>query len=54
MLDVLQDAVSGYLRAKRWQRTLAYGRGRAEALALSEDDVPRLIAESRKDMRQEP
>jgi hypothetical protein len=50
--DVLRDAVRRYVREKRWQRTLAYGRERAAALGLTEEDVPRLIAESRQEHRQ--
>ena len=49
---VLQDAVKHYVREKRWLRTLAYGRERAAALGLTEEDVPRLIAESRQEQRQ--
>ena len=45
--DVLQDAMKRYVREKRWQETLAYGRQRARALGLTEDDIPRLIAEAR-------
>jgi hypothetical protein len=51
-LAVLEDAVSRYVREMRWQRTLAYGRERAAALGLTEEDVPRLIAESRREHRQ--
>jgi hypothetical protein len=51
-LDLLQDAVQRYLRAKRWQKIHAYGEERAKALSLTEEDVPRLIAEYRQEQRQ--
>jgi hypothetical protein len=51
--DVLQDAVESYVRNKRWQTTLAYGQERAKALGLTEEDVPRLIAEYRQEKRQD-
>ena len=49
--DVLQDAVTRYLREKRWERTLAYGVERAKALRLTQADVPCLIGESRSEQR---
>jgi hypothetical protein len=51
--DLLRDAVERYLRDRRWQRTLAYGEERARVLGLTEEDVPRLIAEVRRERRQE-
>jgi hypothetical protein len=54
-LDVVQDAVHRYVkeREKRaWDEVFAYGEGRAKALGLTEDDVPRLIAETRREQRQ--
>ncbi len=51
--DVLRDAVTRYVRDKRWQRTLAYGQERAKALGLTQEDVPRLIAEYRQEKRQD-
>jgi metal-responsive CopG/Arc/MetJ family transcriptional regulator len=50
-LEVIEDAVKAYVRAKRWQRTLAYGQSRSQALGLTEEDVPSLIAESREEQR---
>ena len=41
--DVLQDAVTRYVKAKRWQRTLAYGQQRVKALGLTEADVARQL-----------
>jgi len=51
-LDVLRDAIESYRKEQRWRRTLAYGADRAKALGLTEADVPRLIAEYRRDKRQ--
>lgn len=45
--EVLAEAVSGYLHERSWQALVESGRSRAKDLGLTEDDVPRLIAESR-------
>jgi hypothetical protein len=50
--DVLREAVERYLRERRWQKIFAYGEERARELGLSEEDVPRLIAEYRREERQ--
>jgi len=49
--DVVREALERYMKDRRWQRDLAYGRERAKALGLTEEDVPRLIAESRAEQR---
>jgi Arc/MetJ-type ribon-helix-helix transcriptional regulator len=51
--DVVREAVERYLSDRRWQRILAYGEERTKTLGLTEDDLPRLIAESRQERRQE-
>jgi hypothetical protein len=51
--DVVRDLLEQGLKDRRWQRTLAYGRERAHALGLTEEDVPRLIAEVRCERRSE-
>ncbi|MBV8358029.1 MAG: hypothetical protein JO189_08850 [Deltaproteobacteria bacterium] len=51
--DVLREAIEHYLRNRRWQRIFAYGEQRARTLGLSEEDVPRLIAESRQEQRRD-
>lgn len=50
--QVVADAVDRYVKDERWQRLLAYGRERAGALGLTDDDVPRLIEESRREHQQ--
>jgi hypothetical protein len=50
-VDVLRDALDTYRKERRWRSTLAYGAQRAEALGLTETDVPRLIAEYRQEKR---
>ena len=45
--DVLADAVTAYLDERSWRKLIDSGRERAKNLGLSEEDVPRLIAESR-------
>jgi hypothetical protein len=49
---VVGDAVTAYLKDRRWRRLLANMEGRARELGLTEEDVPRLIAESRREARQ--
>jgi len=50
--EVVSEAIERYLKSRRWQRIFAYGEERARALGLSEEDIPRLIAESRQEQRQ--
>ena len=50
--DVLRDAVERYLSERRWQKIFAYGEQRARELGLDEEDIPRLIAEYRREQRQ--
>ena len=45
--EVLAEAVSGYLHERSWQALIESGRKRSKDLGLTEDEVPRLIAESR-------
>ncbi len=49
--ELVRDAVEQYLSAKRWQQLLAFGEAQARKLGLSEADVPRLIAEARRESR---
>jgi hypothetical protein len=45
--DVLAEAVTAYLEERSWQRVIQSARARTKALGINEEDVPRLIAESR-------
>lgn len=45
--EILWDAINSYISDRRWQRVLAYGKRQAEALGYADDDVERLIHESR-------
>ena len=49
--DVLRDVVEQGLEDRRWRKLLAYGAAQAKSLGLTEADVPRLIAESRRESR---
>jgi len=51
--EVLREALERYLENRRWQRILDYGQQRARELGLTEADVPRLIAEARRERAQE-
>jgi metal-responsive CopG/Arc/MetJ family transcriptional regulator len=47
--EVLADAVRLYLDDRKWRNLVESGSRRAQALGLTEDDVPRLVAEARRD-----
>jgi ABC-type lipoprotein release transport system permease subunit len=51
--DILRDVIERGLEERRWQRLLAFGAKLAKHLGLTEADVPRLIAESRLERREE-
>jgi hypothetical protein len=50
--EVLREALERYLRERRWQKIFACGDERAGALGLAEADIPRLIAEYRREHRE--
>ena len=49
--EIANEAVKRYLAVRRIDRLQRYGHKRAEELGIAEDDVPRLIAESRAERR---
>jgi hypothetical protein len=50
--ELVGEAVERYLRQKRWQKVYARGEQRAREMGLTEEDIPRLIAEYRQEQRQ--
>jgi hypothetical protein len=50
--ELVQEALERYMADREWKKILAYGQERAKALGLTEQDVPRLIAEYRREKRQ--
>ena len=50
---MVREAIERYIEERTWQKLLAYGRERAQALGLTEADIPRLIAEARAEKRRE-
>lgn len=50
--EITQDALTAYLALRRLDRLQEYGRRRADELGLTETDIPRLIAETRRESRQ--
>jgi hypothetical protein len=50
--DVVREALERYMEDREWDKVFAYGESRAKALGLTEEDVPRLIAEYRQEKRQ--
>ena len=49
--QIANEATKRYLAVRRLDRLQRYGQKRAEGLGVTEDDVPRLIAESRAERR---
>lgn len=49
--DIANEATKRYLALRRLDRLQRYGQKRAEELGITEEDIPRLIAESRADKR---
>ena len=49
--QIANEATKRYLALRRLDRLQRYGQKRAEELGITEDDVPRLIAESRAERR---
>lgn len=47
--EVLTDAVRRYLNERKWQSLVESGSRRARDMGLTEDDVPRLVEEARRD-----
>jgi metal-responsive CopG/Arc/MetJ family transcriptional regulator len=47
--EVLAEAVDRYIREKQWQSLKSYGRQKARERGIKASDVPRLIAESRRE-----
>ncbi len=50
--EVLADAVDRYIREEQWQSLKSYGRQKARERGIKENDVLRLIAESRREHEQ--
>jgi predicted transcriptional regulator len=50
--EITRDALIAYLALRQLDRLQEYGQQRANGLGLTEADIPRLIAESRRESRQ--
>jgi CopG family transcriptional regulator/antitoxin EndoAI len=51
MSELVREALRHYERQRWWEETNAYGRARAEALDIHEEDVDKLIHEYRQEKR---
>jgi len=51
MSELVREALRWYERQRWWEETNAYGRARAEALGIRDQDVDRLIHEYRQEKR---
>ena len=47
--EITRDALAAYLALRRLDRLQEYGQRRADELGLTEADIPRLIAETRRE-----
>jgi hypothetical protein len=50
--ELLEDAAELYLKNRRWQKLLEFGEKNARNLGLTGEDVPRLIAEARREQKE--
>jgi len=50
--ELLEDAAELYLKNRRWQELLEFGEKNARNLGLTGEDVPRLIAEARREQEE--
>jgi predicted transcriptional regulator len=50
--EVLAEAVDRYIREDQWQSLKSYGRQKARERGIKQNDVLRLIAESRREHEQ--
>ena len=51
--EIAQDAIQRFLQDRQWQQLVTYGKGQARTLGLKSTDVPRLVAESRREQQHE-
>ena len=51
MSELLREAIRYYERQRWWEEVNAYGRERAQALGIHENDVERLVHEARQEKR---
>ncbi len=49
---LVREALECYLKDRRWRRLVELGHARSQELGVSENDLPRLIAESREERRE--
>ncbi len=50
--ELLEDAAELYLKNRRWQELLEFGEKNARNLGLIAEDVPRLVAEARREQEE--
>lgn len=48
--EVLAEAVDRYVKDRQWAGLKTYGRAKAKERGIKEEDVPRLVGESRKEL----
>lgn len=51
MSELVREALRQYEHQRWWEETNAYGRARAEAMGIREEDVDRIIHEYRQEKR---
>ncbi len=50
--EITRDALTSYLALRQLERLQQYGQERGSELGLTEADIPRLIADTRRESRQ--
>ena len=50
--EVVTEAVQSYLKDRKWQNIVRAAEQRARAKGLTEDDVPNLVEEARRERRE--
>lgn len=51
MSELVREALRHYEQQRWWAETNAYGRSRAEAMGIKQEDVDRVIHEARQELR---
>ena len=52
MSELMREAFREYESKRRWNEINAYGRAKAAELGLTEEDMPRIVKEWRKEQRE--
>jgi metal-responsive CopG/Arc/MetJ family transcriptional regulator len=54
MSELIREAFREYERKRRWDEINAYGRAKAAEFGITEEDIPRIVKEWRKEQTAKP